>query len=165
MKRTRSLHLIDLENLCASGLPSESLIEKVWRTYRYGVPSSPDDLYVVGSSHAFAKRAWFILPAQGIQRCARSGKDGGELAILSDVDLVHVANRFDRLVIASGDGMFTETAKAAREHGLHVHQVSGLGSCSRVLAASAHTHSRLRLAIDESAKRFTLATPGQVLAA
>lgn len=165
MNRTRSLHLIDLENLCASGLALESLIEKVWRTYRYGVPTSPDDQYVVGSSHAFAKRAWFILPAQGIQRRARSGKDGGELAILSDVDLVHAANRFDRLVIASGDGMFTETAKAARVQGLHVHQVSGLGSCSRALAATAHTHSRLRLTAEEPAQPFTLNKPSQVLAA
>ena len=165
MHSTRSLHLIDLENLCASGLPTEGLIAKVWRTYRYGVPTSLEDQYIVGSSHLFAMRAWFVLPDQGIQRRARSGKDGGELAILADVDLEHAASRFDRLVIASGDGMFTETAKAARKHGLHVHQVSGLGSCSRTLAASAHTHSRLRLAATAPSEQLTSARLDQVLAA
>lgn len=165
MHTTRSLHLIDLENLCGSGLPPTSLIEKVWRTYRFGVPSSPEDHYVVGSSHIFASRAWFVLPYQGIQRRARSGKDGGELAILADVDLDHAARRFDRLVIASGDGMFTEAATTAREHGLHVHQVSGLGSCSRALAATAHTHSRLRLAANEPAQQLTPAKVGQAIAA
>ena len=165
MHPTRSLHLIDLENLCGSGLPPTSLIETVWRTYRYGVPTSPEDHYIVGTSHLFAARAWFVLPEQGIQRRIRSGKDGGELAILADLDLDHAASRFDRLVIASGDGMFTETAKAAREHGLHVHQVSGLGSCSRALAATAHTHSRLRLAAIEPALQLTSAQVLHALAA
>lgn len=155
MRSNRSLHLIDLENLCASGLPAEDLIEKVWHTYRYGVPNSPEDQYIVGSSHLFAARAWFVLPAQGIQRRARSGKNGGELAILAEVDLDHVASRFDRLVIASGDGIFAGTAKTAREYGLHVHQVSGLGACSRALAATAHTHSRLRLATEAPAHQST----------
>ena len=157
MHTTRSLHLIDLENLCGSGLPPTSLIEQVWNTYRYGVPTSPEDHYIVGTSHVFAKRAWFVLPAQGIQRRARSGRDGGELAILTDLDLAHTVRRFDRLVIASGDGMFSQTAKTAREHGLHVHQVSGLGICSRRLAATAHTHSRLRLGAVDPARRLSTA--------
>ncbi|KRA37927.1 hypothetical protein ASD81_04375 [Nocardioides sp. Root614] len=165
MHVTRSLHLIDLENLCGSGLPPTSLIEQVWRTYRYGVPTSLEDHYVVGSSHIFASRAWFVLPVQGVQRRARSGQDGGELAILADVDLDHAAKRFDRLVIASGDGMFTEAANQARRHGLHVHQVSGLGACSRALAASAHTHSRLRLGAIEADRTVTSSKVDQTLAA
>lgn len=147
MNATRSLHLIDLENLCGSGIAPTDVIERVWNTYRYGVPTSPRDQYVVGTSHGFAARAWFVLPQQGIQRRARSGTDGGELSILTALDLAHAVRRFDRLVIASGDGMFTGTATTARQHGLHVHQVSGIGACSRTLAAAAHTHSRLRLGL------------------
>ena len=145
MSTTRSLHLIDLENLCGSGLPTDEVIATVWNTYRYGVSTSPDDHYIVGVSHACAQRAWFILPTQGVQRRVRSGKDGGELAILADLDLAHAVSRYRRLVIGSGDGMFTPTARAAREQGLHVHQVSGVGTCARALSQSAHTHSRLRL--------------------
>lgn len=156
MHHTRSLHLIDLENLCGDAFPAEEHIARVWNTYRYGVSNSPEDHYVVGSSHLFASRAWFVLPPQGIQRCVRSGKDGGELAILAQFDLEHTAARFDRLVIASGDGMFATTARMARNCGLHIHQVSGLARCSRTLASIAHTHSRLRL---------TLETPNQTLAA
>ncbi len=165
MHTTRSLHLIDLENLCGSGLPPKSLIARVWRTYRYGVATSPEDHYIVGSSHGFASLAWFVLPDQGIQRVVRSGKDGGELAILAEVDIAHAASRFDRIVIASGDGMFTEAAATAREHGLHVHQVSGLGKCSRALAATAHTHSRLRLAGKHPATLLASARSGHPLAA
>lgn len=156
MLYTRSLHLIDLENLCANGFPTEELIAKVWHTYRYGVPNSPEDHYIVGSSHLFASRAWFVLPTQGIQRCVRSGKDGGELAILARFDLDHTVARFDRLVIGSGDGMFAASAKMARNCGLHVHQVSGLAACSRALSSVAHSHSRLRLTLD---------TPNQSLVA
>lgn len=165
MHNNRSLHLIDLENLCADGLPGERLIEKVWQTYRYGVPNSPEDHYIVGSSHIFAARAWFVLPAQGIQRRVRSGKDGGELAILADIDLDHVARRFTRLVIASGDGIFAGTAAAARGSGLHVHQVTGLGACSRALASAAHSHSRLRLAPDVAALQPAVAMHDHLLAA
>lgn len=145
MSATRSLHLIDLENLCGSGLPTDDVIATVWNTYRYGVPAAPDDHYIVGVSHLCAQRAWFILPSQGVQRRVRSGKDGGELAILVDLDLGHAVGRYGRLVIGSGDGVFTPTARAAREQGLHVHQVSGVGTCARSLSQSAHTHSRLRL--------------------
>jgi hypothetical protein len=151
MSTIRSLHLIDLENLCGSGLPTDEVITTVWNTYRYGVPTSPDDHYIVGASHLCAQRAWFILPTQGVQRRVRSGKDGAELAILADLDLAHAVGRYDRLVIGSGDGMFTPTARAAREQGLHVHQVSGVGTCARTLSQSAHTHSRLRLGALESA--------------
>jgi hypothetical protein len=165
MHTTRSLHLIDLENLCGSGLPPTSLIARVWRTYRYGVPTSPADHFIVGSSHGFASLAWFILPAQGIQRVVRSGQDGGELAILAGVDLAHAANRFDRIVIASGDGMFTDTATTAREQGLHVHQVSGIGKCARTLANAAHTHSRLRLAPKHPAALLASARSSHTLAA
>ena len=165
MHTTRSLHLIDLENLCGSGLPPTSVIERVWNTYRYGVSTSPEDHYIVGTSHAFAMRAWFVLPAQGIQRRTRSGKDGGELAILTDLDLAHTVRRFDRLVIASGDGMFSETAMTAREHGLHVHQVSGIGTCSRRLAAAAHTHSRLRLDAIRPARTYSTTNLDKAIAA
>jgi hypothetical protein len=157
MSTTRSLHLIDLENLCGSGLPTDEVIATVWKTYRYGVPTSPDDQYIVGTSHLCAQRAWFILPAQGVQRRVRSGTDGAELAILADLDLTHAIDRFDRLVIGSGDGMFTPTARAARGQGLHVHQVTGVGTCARTLAQSAHTHSRLRLGELEPARG--LSTP------
>ena len=141
------------------------MIARVWRTYRYGVPTSPADHFVVGSSHGFASLAWFILPAQGIQRVVRSGQDGGELAILAGVDLDHAADRFDRIVIASGDGMFTQTAVTARDRGLHVHQVSGIGTCARTLAAAAHTHSRLRLAPKHPAALLASARSGHALAA
>ena len=105
----------------------------------------PDDHYIVGVNHLCAQRAWFILPIQGIQRRVRSGKDGGELSILDDLDLGYTAGRYDRLVIGSGDRMFTHTARAARDLGMHVHQVSGVASCARSLTQAAHTHSRLRL--------------------
>jgi hypothetical protein len=153
MSTTRSLHLIDLENLCGSGLPTEQVIATVWTTYRYGVPTSPDDHYIVGASHLCAQRAWFILPTQGVQRRVRSGKDGAELAILTELDLSYAISRYDRLVIGSGDGMFTPAARAAREQGLHVHQVSGVGTCARTLSQAAHTHSRLRLRAIEPARR------------
>ncbi|KQZ88493.1 hypothetical protein ASD62_03345 [Phycicoccus sp. Root563] len=138
------MHLIDLENLVGGPSAPDTTIERVWAAYHGGIPRSPMDQMIVGSSRFFARRTWWLLP-EGIQRRARDGQDGGELAILEEIDLDHLVTRFRRLVIASGDGRFAELAAAARRRGLHVHHVTGIGRPSHKLLTAAHSHARLRV--------------------
>lgn len=140
----RALHLIDLENLVGGPSVSDTTIKGVWSAYYGGVPKTASDQLLVGSSRFFARRIWWTLP-EGIQRRVRDGQDGGELAILAEVDLDHLVERFGRLVIASGDGRFAELAAAARSRGVHVHQVTGIGLPSRALMAEASSRSRLKV--------------------
>lgn len=140
----RALHLIDLENLVGGPSASDKTIKRVWSAYYGGVPKTASDHLLVGSSRFFARRTWWMLP-EGIQRRVRDGQDGGELAILDEVDLDHLVGRFGRLVIASGDGQFAELAATARSRGVHVHQVTGIGLPSRALMSAASSRSRLRV--------------------
>lgn len=140
----RALHLIDLENLVGGPSASDKTIKRVWSAYYGGVPKTASDHLLVGSSRFFARRTWWMLP-ECIQRRVRDGQDGGELAILDEVDLDHLAERFGRLVIASGDGRFAELAATARSRGVHVHQVTGIGLPSRALLSAASSRSRLKV--------------------
>jgi len=141
----RALHLIDLENLAGGPAVDVDEIARTWAAYRGGVPQTESDHVMVGSCSLFARKAWWVLPATGVQRRVRDGADGGELSLLDDLDLEQTARRFQRLVIASGDGMFTETALRARALGMHVHHVTGHGRPARRLLAAVTTRSRLRL--------------------
>lgn len=139
-----AVHLIDLENLVGDPSAPCSQIASVWDTYAAGVPRTPQDLLIIGTSHYFAIRAWFVLPA-GIRRVARDGRDGAESALLDAIDIDLIANRFGRLVIGSSDHIFFDIAMEARIRGMHVHQVTGWGTPARTLALAACSHSRLRL--------------------
>jgi hypothetical protein len=140
----RAIWLIDIENeVGGPGAPMEVVRNVVQKLFG-GVPRTHRDHIVVGSSSFFAKRVWFEMP-QNVQRVLRDGEDGGELALIETFDVEWTAQRFGRLVIASGDHKFVETAIEARIRGMHVHQVTGLGKPAWSLLNTADTHSRLRL--------------------
>lgn len=141
---SRALWLIDIENMVGGpNAPLEDVREVVAKLLG-GVPRTPRDQIIVGSSTFFAKRVWFEMP-HNIQRVLRDGPDGGEQALIDAVDLDWVSTRFGRLVIASGDNKFVEAAMDARVHGMHVHQVTGHGQPAWSLLQAANSHSRLRL--------------------
>jgi uncharacterized LabA/DUF88 family protein len=66
----------------------------------------------------------------------RSGEDGADLALLDVLLGERVAARFDEVVLASGDGIFTDAVAALGTAGVDV----------TVLARSGHCSKRLRLA-------------------
>jgi hypothetical protein len=146
---SRALHLIDAENLLAGPRIDASDFRQMWQTYRGAVPTSASDQFRVGASSFFVARAFEALIDQGFQLLVRDGADGAELALLDSIDLAHVGRRFDRLVIASGDGRFEDLALQARSRGLYVHVVNGLSDCSRALARAATTRAHLRLSLPE----------------
>jgi hypothetical protein len=142
---TRALHLIDPENLAGGAGVAEDVIRDVWDCYRAAVPIGPDDHVIVASSSHFARRAWFVFPADGIQRRVRDGADGADLALLESIDLDHDSRRFGTLVIGSGDGIFTDLALCARFLGMQVHQVSGVATPSGQLLSACPRRSRLKV--------------------
>ena len=73
------------------------------------------------------------------------GPNSADHALLANADPDWVATRFNRLVIASGDGIFTSTANAMTGRGLTVELIRGLSKTAQRLTAAAYTHTTLIL--------------------
>jgi hypothetical protein len=98
-----------------------------------------DDLRVGAASHYVMRRVMFDLPRDLRKLPAGGGPDAADARLLEDVDPEWVAERFDRVVIGSGDHIFTEMAIDLRERGLRTCAVGYEDNMAR----------RLRLAVDE----------------
>jgi hypothetical protein len=132
----RTMHLIDIENLTGSALPSEANAARVRATYRKHVGVGPDDHVVVACSHLAFEHAGFGWP--DARHLVRSGPDGADCELLDVLYLENVAARFDRVVIGSGDWIFAEAAAYLASRGCHVTVVSRRESLSARLRLAAH---------------------------
>ena len=104
-------------------------------TYHNLVPFGTVDHVVVAFNHGALfefGNAWN--PARLM---VRSGKDGADLALLDVLESEDVADRFDGVVIGSGDGIFAEAALGFRKAGLEVTVVSEPDALSDRLARAA----------------------------
>jgi len=121
--------LIDIENVVgASELTAANVIEV--RT-ALDLMEGANVMQVVACSHHNAEVVMFNWPKARI--ILRSGKDGADLALIKVATDEDIAKRFDRVVIASGDGIFTTIAKKLSEQGVEVSIVCGRGVLSKNL--------------------------------
>lgn len=130
----RSQHLIDVENLY--GEHHEALYEPEFgELYTAVVGRGPNDLITVGADRSHALDAALAFP--GCRRVMGSGPNGADLALIDSIDWPSLQRGCDRLVIASGDGVFVEVAEIGRRHGLGIVVVSREKGLSRRLRAQA----------------------------
>ena len=96
---------------------------------------APGDLAVVGTNPGLLSQASQLMPRARL--VTQAGPDGADLALLREVqDLLWVAQRFDRVVIGSGDGIFSNVAQGLRNLGIAVGVVGPHGSIATRLAQS-----------------------------
>ena len=101
----RTLHLIDAENLLGGAVFTVEQARSLRTTleltsgYRHG------DSVVIASSHMSAGELW-IGWGDSARRLVRSGPDGADLVLLDVLRAEQPHKRFDRVVVASGDGIF-----------------------------------------------------------
>lgn len=119
--QSRTLHLIDLENLSGCGSCTAALTADIHRAYMAVVPTSPYDHYIVATSHRnfTATATW-----PGGFRVVGSGQDGAETALCAHALELDVPAHYDHLVVASGDHYFAEHVYAWKGAGLAVTVVS-----------------------------------------
>ncbi len=132
----RVMMLVDVENLHGGSrfTVADVGIIRVNVGQVSGMP--PEGQVVVGASSA-AGLVEAGLGWPGARRVWIPGRDGADLA-LADVALNEdVVNRFARVVICSGDGLFAVPARYLRLAGLSVTVVAVAGRLSRQLAATA----------------------------
>ena len=129
--RWRTLHLVDVENLCGLEMPLEGHIRSTLDRYRtwMAVGELDQDILAVGRQTAFfAGRAW---PGA---RCAFGhGNDGADLALLDRSNITHVMQRYNRVVLASGDHIFAPLVVEPLESRVDVTVVDATRSIARDL--------------------------------
>jgi|DEB0MinimDraft_10_1074344.scaffolds.fasta_scaffold00334_9 1-aminocyclopropane-1-carboxylate deaminase/D-cysteine desulfhydrase-like pyridoxal-dependent ACC family enzyme len=142
----RTIVLVDLENLCGSGDPS--LAECQWAQILVAsVTNDPQAHVVVAVSHHAAKVAMFAWVGGRI--LMKSGPNGADLALLEVIDQENVAERFDRVVVASGDGIFADAVAKLAEAGIVVDVVSPESGASKRLVETASSFSSFEQATFE----------------
>lgn len=116
---SRTLHLVDLENLAGSPRMSTHDAIETLHTYLAAAQWQPGDLVYVAMNPHLAGQIAFDVAVPCNMHCAH-GRDGADLALLAHAAPEFVARRATRLVIGSGDHIFVPRATGARDLGVDV---------------------------------------------
>ena len=138
--RGRTLHLIDVENLVdepgrgASGADAITAIRDALAAVGWRV----GDQVRIACNPGLASEFLWDVRDLGIDCHIRtaSGDNGADLALLDGITADFVARRFDRMVVASGDGIFADLVRAVRRAGVPVFVVSHSDRLSHRLRTS-----------------------------
>jgi hypothetical protein len=101
---TRTVHLVDAENLLGTPAPSPAQVRQLISRYAANVGFGAMDQVIIACSHLAFRTVGFCWP--GPQYLLRSGPDGADLALLAVLDTDNIAARFRDVVIGSGDHIF-----------------------------------------------------------
>lgn len=135
----RALHLVDIENLTGQARPTVEEVVGCYHEYKALIRGH--DLVVVACNHgAFPAVAWGWPDAR---RLLRSGENGADTALLEVLRHERVEERFEAVIVASGDGIFTEAVARLGALGVPVTVVSRPEALSRRLRLAARHVLRL----------------------
>ena len=143
--RTRTLHLVDIENLLGGPLVEADEVERVIDRYLALASWQPGDIVNIAANPGLAVKFAWNLPVECSVHTAR-GADGADIALLAHAAPEFVERRAGRLVIGSGDHAFIPRALAARERGVGVLVIGR----SRSLCSGWRAHGFPIVAIDEA---------------
>jgi hypothetical protein len=149
-RRCRTFALCDVENLTGQDprTVAQGQLDAAVDAFTRRAELVVGDLVVVAANPALAFAAAGALPSARV-RC-RGGRDGADLVLLDELaDPDHLARRFDRVVLGSGDGIFTEAVIRLNHAGLRTVVVADFRRLSR----------RLRLAA-QAVRPLGLGSPG-----
>ncbi|KGJ76933.1 hypothetical protein GY21_08820 [Cryobacterium roopkundense] len=151
LKRGRAIHLLDPENLCGSSLLTEAMVAEMRGLYTSAVSVGPQDHIILASAHCSLLPMADGWPDARYQ--VRSGKDGADICLANIMLDENVADRFDHVFVASGDGGLAPFVADIARRGARVTVVSRRAAIS----------ARMRLAatdviyIDSPAMAFAIA--------
>lgn len=111
--RVRTLHLVDLENLLGDRREDEIALEGL-RHYLVVAGWAEGDHVMVAAHPEIVRQIGFAPPVPSNLHAAR-GDDAADVMLLAHAPVELITRRYDRLVIGSGDGIFLNRARAARE--------------------------------------------------
>lgn len=137
--RGRTLYLVDIENMAGSSAPTCGEVAKTQHRICAAVAPIQGDHTVVATSHHNAL-AMFYGWKGSAERRIRSGIDGADLELLEAVaDIQWIAERYGRVIIASGDHAFAfavASLRAARVQVIVISPDLGLSPAMRLAAGT-----------------------------
>ncbi|MGF0117435.1 NYN domain-containing protein [Promicromonospora sp. Marseille-Q5078] len=131
----RTLHLVDVENVCGTGCLSAERVREVRELLAPHRHTRGAHHWIVGassSSSALALAGW-----ENARRVMRHGKDGADLALLAVLD-EDVTSRYSHVVVYSGDGTFADALARLAAHGIDTTVVARPEQLSTRLRLAAH---------------------------
>lgn len=128
IKAKRSIHLIDIENLCRTGDLTVDLVAEVRAAYLDQILPGDEDLFVIASSHHNIEAVSFGWP--GGFHGFRSGKNGADIVLAKMMVEDDLSDRFENVYLASGDAGLAPFASSLTSKGAHVVAVSRIESVS-----------------------------------
>lgn len=133
----RQIILVDIENVVGGAVRTRSAASWARQQITNVVDISAEDHVIIGTSHI----GWFdtALAWPDKQYVVNSGPDGADLALLAEMDALKI-ERYDEVVLVSGDGIFADAVAALIARGAAVTVVAHYGHCShRLRLAAQHT--------------------------
>lgn len=153
-KAGRQLILIDIENLTGTPSPTCDDVEMAKAALRLVVPEFDTAQHIVACSHHAARTVAFAF--QTARHLWRSGPNGADLALLDVLENERVDERFERVTICSGDGIFAASAAWLAKADVDVTVISLPGH----LAARLELAARYITFLPSVAPAFAAATGG-----
>lgn len=142
---SRSIHFIDIENLCESAIITEIQVEDALTDYRRVVGIGDSDLVVIAANSTNAPTAY--LTANGLLGARflppTRGKDAADLALIDAITDTPDITSFDTVVIASGDHIFAPALAHVAARGVNTVAVSRTSSLSPHVRMAAHSVIKL----------------------
>lgn len=153
--RKRRYFLIDIENPTRGAKATCEEVSAFWDILKRQAPGvATHDHVVVGASRGVARRYRPAIHGDNVKWViGANSADAADRALLAAIDLRRVARQYDELVIVSGDHIFADLARRAKQAGLSVQVVTaehGLQlrpMLAQKLAAVADTHTRVRVRV------------------
>lgn len=133
--RGRRLVVVDIENVVGGAVLTAAQAEWARRAIHDAIALGDQEQVIIGTSHAGLLATgvgW-----EGARLVVRSGSDGADLALLDVLAWEHIAERFDELVLVSGDGIFTDAVAALAAQGLRVTVLAHSECCAKRLQLAA----------------------------
>lgn len=133
--RGRRLVVVDIENVVGGGVVAAEQAVDARLSIQEAVSLSGCEQVVIGTSHIGVLATW--LGWRGPRIVVRSGENGADLALLEVLTGERIEERFDEVVLVSGDGIFTDAVAALGAAGVSVTVVAHTDGCSRRLRMAA----------------------------
>jgi hypothetical protein len=133
--RGRRLVLVDIENVVGGAVHTTEEAHWAREEVQNLIGVRDMDQVVVGTSHI---GLFPTLAAWSYSRIVvRSGENGADLALLDVMESENIHQRFEELVLISGDGIFTEEVSRLGALGVHVTVVGHHEGVSKRLSMAA----------------------------
>lgn len=133
--RGRRLVVVDIENVVGGAVLAIEQAVRAHLSIKEVAALNGSEHVVIGTSHVGVVSTGLGWP--GPRLVVRSGENGADLALLDVLTEERVAERFDEVVLVSGDGIFAKAVADPGSAGVEVTVVAHPGRCSKRLRLAA----------------------------